>query len=147
VLVIEADRQGRIELTDSAVEPATWRTFTGIGAARRTLKPDLYAETATADELVHAWFIEIDLGTEHIPTLLTKCREYEAYRQTGIEQDHHGAFPLVIWSLTHPDPAKTERRRKALTEAIAADRSLPRALFRIVAPDGVLPLIRSGGGQ
>jgi hypothetical protein len=143
--LIEADREARIDIADSAVEPATWRAFTGLGAARRTLKPDLYAETATADDLVCAWFIEVDLGTEHIPTLVTKCREYESYRQTGIEQDRHGAFPLVIWSLTHPDPAKAERRRQALTEAIAADRSLPSALFRIVAPEGVLPLIENGG--
>lgn len=147
VTLIEADREARIDLADSAVEPATWRTFTGLGAARRTLKPDLYAETATADDLVRAWFIEVDLGTEHIPTLLTKCREYEAYRQTGIEQDRHGAFPLVIWSLTHPDPAKAERRRQALAEAIATDRTLPSALFRIVAPEQLLPLIQNGGAQ
>jgi hypothetical protein len=87
------------------------------------------------------------LGTEHIPTLLTKCREYEAYRQTGIEQDRHGAFPLVVWSLTHPDPAKADRRRQALAEAIAADRHLPSALFRVVAPQCVLPLIQNGGVQ
>lgn len=147
VALIEADRQARIDLIDSAVEPATWRTHTGMGAARRTLKPDLYAETATTDDLVRAWFIEIDLGTEHIPTLLTKCREYAAYRQTGIEQDRHGSFPVVIWSLTHPDPAKAERRRRSLIAAIAADRILPSALFRIVTPEGVLPLVQNGGGQ
>lgn len=147
VALVEADREARIDLADSAVEPAAWRTFTGLGAARRTLKPDLYAETATDDDLVRAWFLEVDLGTEHIPTLLTKCREYEAYRQTGIEQDRHGAFPLVIWSLTHPDPAKAERRRQALKEAIAADARLPSALFRIVAPNSVLPLIQNGGVQ
>lgn len=145
VALIEADRKARIDLADSAVEPATWRTFTGLGAARRTLKPDLYAETATVDDLVRAWFIEIDLGTEHIPTLLTKCREYEAYRQTGIEQDRHGAFPLVIWSITHLDPAKAARRRQALADAIANDPRLTGALFRIVAPEGVLPLVQAGG--
>lgn len=147
VALIEADRNRLIELTDSAVEPATWRTYTGIGATRRTLKPDLFAETADASDLVRAWFIEIDLGTEHVPTLLIKCREYEAYRQTGIEQDRHGSFPIVIWSITDPDPAKAVRRRRALAEAIAADRSLPSALFRIVAPEGVLPLIQNGGRQ
>lgn len=145
VALIEADRNSRIDLADSAVEPATWRTFTGLGAARRTLKPDLFAETATADDLVRAWFIEIDLGTEHIPTLLTKCREYKTYRQTGIEQDRHGAFPLVVWSIAHRDPAKAERRRQALTDAIAADRTLPSALFRVVAPEELLPFIQNGG--
>jgi hypothetical protein len=145
--LIEADRDRSIDLVDSAIEPATWRTFTGLGSARRILKPDLYAETAADDDLVRAWFIEVDLGTEHIPTLLTKCREYEAYRQSGIEQDRHGAFPLVIWSLTHPDSAKAERRRKALTEAITADRTLPSTLFRIVAPEQLLSIIQDRGVQ
>lgn len=145
IALIAANRDGGLGLVESAVEPATWRTFVGVGAARRTLKPDLYAETATSDDLVHAWLIEVDLGTEHIPTLLAKCREYEAYRQTGIEQDRHGAFPLVVWSITHADPAKAERRRQALLEAIAADRSLTAALFRIVAPEQLLSLIRNGG--
>ncbi|ADU00390.1 replication-relaxation family protein [Mycolicibacterium gilvum] len=147
VALIDANRESHIGLIDSAVEPATWRTFTGSGAARRTLKPDLFAETATADDLVRAWFIEIDLGTEHIPTLLTKCREYETYRQTGIEQERHGSFPIVIWSIAHRNPAKAERRRQSLTDAIAADRTLPSALFRIVAPEELLPLIQNGGQQ
>lgn len=143
--LITADRTGQLELVDSSVEPASWRTHTGVGGARLTLKPDLYAETATDGDLVHAWFIEVDLGTESIPTLIKKCREYEAYRQTGVEQDRHGAFPLVVWSITHRDPAKAERRREALTEAIAKDRLLPSALFRVAAPEELLPLIRNGG--
>jgi len=145
--LIVAERTQPIELIESAVEPATWRRYTGVGAARRILKPDVFAETATDRDTVRAWFIEVDLGTEHIPTLLTKCREYEAYRQTGIEQDRHGAFPLVIWSLTHTDPAKAKRRRQVLAEAIATDPRLPSALFRVVAPEQLLPLIRNGGGR
>jgi hypothetical protein len=147
ITLIQADRDRQFELVESAVEPTAWRAFTGIGAARRVLKPDVYAETATDDDFVHAWFIEVDLGTESIPTLLAKCREYEAYRQAGIEQDRHGAFPLVVWSITHRDPAKAERRRHALTDAIAIDRNLPNALFRIVRPEGLLPLIQTGGEQ
>src|SRR5262249_19328499 len=147
VALIEADREARINLADSAVEPATWRTFTGIGAARRILKPDLYTETATPGDLVRAWFIENDLGNAHIPPLTAKYRESEAYRQTGIEQDRHGSFPIVVWSLTHPHPATAERRRQALTDAIATDRNLPNALFRIVPPEGLLPVINDGGAQ
>lgn len=145
--LISAHRLGTIELTDSAVEPATWRRHIGNGGATMTLKPDLYAETATDGDLVHAWFIEVDLSTESIPTVLRKCREYETYRQTGIEQEQHGSFPVVVWSISHRDPAKAERRRAALTEAIARDRHLPSALFRIVAPEALLSLVRSGGEQ
>ncbi|WP_100480003.1 replication-relaxation family protein [Mycobacteroides abscessus] len=145
--LVAADRTRQIELTDSAVEPASWRTFTGTGGTRLMLKPDLYVETATADDLVHAWFLEIDLGTESIPTLLRKCRDYETYRRSGLEQDRHGSFPLVIWSMTHHDPAKAQRRRQALAEAIAADRNLPDVLFRIVAPEQLLPLIQQGAAR
>lgn len=143
--LIDADRRDALELVDSALEPAAWRHFTGIGAARRILKPDLYAETATAGGLVHAWFIEIDRGTESIPTLITKCREYDAYRQSGIEQDRHGAFPLVIWSVTHTDEQKAIRRRIALEHAIASDRTVTSALFRVIAPDQLVPLMQRGG--
>jgi len=143
--LITADREQTVELIGSAVEPATWRTYIGLGSARRTLKPDLFAETATGDGLANAWFIEIDRGTEHIPTLLQKCREYEAYRQAGIEQDRHGSFPLVVWSMSHSDPANAVRRRQALAAAIDADHRLPTALFRIIAPEQLLPLIERGG--
>ncbi|RPA65837.1 hypothetical protein EF294_03615 [Gordonia oryzae] len=145
VALVVAHRAGDVDLVDGAVEPASWRRFTGIGSARRILKPDLYAETASTDDLVSAWFIEVDLGTEHIPTLLTKCREYEAYRQTGFEQSEHGAFPLVVWSVTHANTERAERRRQDLTDAIAADRRLPTALFRVVAPEDLLPLLGTGG--
>lgn len=145
--LITAARQGVFELIDHTVEPGSWRRYTGLGSARRILKPDLFAETATyeASGEVRAWFIEIDLGTEHIPTLLTKCREYEAYRQTGIEQDQHGGFPLVIWSMTATTPERAARRRRDLADAVAADRRLPSALFRIVAPDDLVTLIERGG--
>lgn len=146
VTLIRADRKRDIELAECAIEPASWRRFNGTGGSRLAVKPDLYIETAAAtdSDLVTAWFLEIDLGTEHIPTLLKKCRDYETYRRSGIEQDRHGSFPLVIWSMTHHDPAKAQRRRQALTEAIAADRNLPDVLFRIIAPEQLLPLIQQG---
>ncbi|CPV74866.1 replication-relaxation family protein [Mycobacteroides abscessus] len=149
VTLIRADQKRDIELAECAIEPASWRRFTGTGGSRLAVKPDLYIETATAtdSDLVTAWFLEIDLGTEHIPTLLKKCRDYEAYRRSGIEQDRHGSFPLVIWSMAHHDPAKAHRRRQALAEAIAADRNLSDVLFRIVAPEQLLPLIQQGAAR
>jgi hypothetical protein len=147
VALIQADRQGQLELVACDIEPASWRRYTGLGGARLTLKPDLYTETAVAGDgdFVHAWFVEVDLGTEGIETLLKKCRDYESYRRTGIEQQDGGAFPVVVWSVTHPDLAKADRRRKALREAIDSDRSLPSELFRIVAPEELVPVIRNGG--
>ena len=145
--LVAANRSSVLELLRCDLEPPSWRRYVGLGGARLALKPDLYVETAASgSEFVDAWFIEIDLGTESIPTVLKKCREYETYRRTGIEQDRSdGAFPIVVWSMTARDPDVAERRRTALREAIAADRTLTDALFRIVAPNQLLPLIKKGG--
>lgn len=147
VTLVEADRHGHIELVVCAIEPASWRRFPGLGGARLTLKPDMYVETAVPSDsdLVHAWFVEVDLGNEGIQTLLKKCHDYEAYRRTGIEQDREGGFPHVVWSMTHPDPEKATRRREALQDTIDSDRSLTSKLFRIIAPDQLVSLLTNGG--
>ncbi|MGJ6122348.1 replication-relaxation family protein [Mycolicibacterium sp. Y3] len=149
VALVTADRHRQIALTECALEPASWRRFTGLGAARLLLKPDLYLETAVSpdSDFVHAWFVEVDLGTEGIQTLLKKCREYESYRRSGVEQDATGSFPLVVWSITHADPVKAERRRDALRQAIAADRSLLAELFRIVTPEQLAGALQHRGQQ
>jgi hypothetical protein len=146
---VATDRQHHLELTECAVEPASWRRFTGMAGARLTLKPDLFVEAAVPpeSEYVHAWFLEIDLGTEGIHTLLKKCRDYESYRCSGIEQKAGGSFPVVIWSMSHPDPVKAENRRLALQKAIAADRTLPPHLFRAIAPQQLISTLTSGGEQ
>ncbi len=118
--LIQADREGQLELDDSTVEPASWRRFTGLGGARLTLKPDLYAETAASpgSEMVHAWFIEVDLGTETIPTLLKKCADYETYRRTGIEQDARWRLPRCR---VEYDPRRRRPRRTATAGAARGD--------------------------
>lgn len=149
VALVEADRLAALELVDCTVEPQAWRRFTGLGGARLILKTDLAADTAAppGNELVRGWFIEVDLGHEGIRTLVKKCRDYEAYRRSGVEQERSGSFPVVIWSMTHADPLKAEQRRIALRTAIATDRTLPQQLFRIIAPQQLIPLITAGGQQ
>ncbi|MEV0357656.1 replication-relaxation family protein [Nocardia sp. NPDC050697] len=147
VAFVEAAAVGQLELLRCEVEPASWRDYLGLGGARLTLKPDLYAEIASppGSDNVDAAFIEIDRGTESIPTLLKKCREYESYRRQGIEQDRSdGAFPLVIWSMTAPTHARAERRRIALREAIRRDRSLPDGLFVAIAPEQLIQPLQKG---
>ncbi|WP_228533712.1 replication-relaxation family protein [Nocardia sp. BSTN01] len=147
VALVEADREERIELVRCAIEPAAWRAYLGIGGARLTLKPDLYAETACppSSEYVDAAFIEIDMGTESIPTLLKKCHEYDVYRRQGVEQDRSdGAFPFVVWSMSADTEAKAERRRAALREAIDKDRHLPADLFRVIAPEQLIAVMQKG---
>ena len=85
LVLLKAANAGRFELITVATEPATWRGFIGSGGGREMLKPDLYVVTAQG-EFEHCWFLEIDNATESTPAVLRKCRQYEAFRRTGIEQ-------------------------------------------------------------
>jgi len=113
---------------DVEVEPAAWRSFTGAGGERRSLQPDLSALIQT-DDFDERWFLEVDLGTESLPTLLKKCGQYESYRASGIEQTEHGSFPLVWWILT------SQQRADRLTSTIRRTPRLTPALYRIVTMD------------
>lgn len=92
-------------------EPDSWRRYTGQAGEPRWLQPDL-AAVITTDDYDDRWFVEVDLGTESVPTLLRKCGQYESYRASGIEQGNHGTFPLVLWAFTKPERA--ERFRAAV---------------------------------
>jgi hypothetical protein len=93
------------------LEPASWRRYSGPGGEPRWLQPDL-AATVSLPNFVDRWFIEVDLGTESLPTLLRKCGQYESYRGSGIEQHDHDAFPLVLWFFSKPERA--DRLRSAI---------------------------------
>ena len=124
------------------VEPACWRDFTGLGGERRTLKPDLAAELPGRDDqgaYVDRWFIEVDLGTESLPTLLRKCQVYETYRASGQEQTDSGTFPLVLWVFNRAD------RAAQLAEAVRR-RGLTTALYRFATFE-TLPAVLAGGAS
>lgn len=106
------------------VEPASWRSFTGPGGERRSLQPDLAALVQT-DDFEERWFLEVDLGTESLPTLLRKCGQYEAYRVSGQEQTDHGSFPLVWWVLT------SQARADTLLASIRRTPRLTSPLYRV----------------
>ncbi|MGL4299654.1 MAG: replication-relaxation family protein [Candidatus Neomicrothrix subdominans] len=110
------------------LEPAAWRRHTGLGGEPRWLQPDL-AATVTTSEWVDSWFIEVDLGTESLPTLLRKCGQYETYRASGIEQLESGVFPLVLWFFTKPE------RAQRLQQAVVRSPRLTPALYRYAQPD------------
>lgn len=110
-----------------AIDPASARTYSGIGGETLTLRPDLALRLRGEDRDGHyedAWFIEVDLGTESMPTLLKKCAQYEAYRAQGLEQAATGSFPLVLWVFTRSERAEELERRVAHTP------SLTPALYR-----------------
>jgi len=109
----------------------------GRSGGTETLKPDL-AVVTTLGEFEDSWFVEVDRGTESIPTLIRKCRQYLAYRQTGQEQLDREVFPLVLWVL--PDQRRVDR----LHEALATARGIDSSIFRLTTPDAAATTIAGG---
>lgn len=123
------------------VEPLSWRHFSGIGGEGRLVRPDLAAVLQGTDQqgsYEDRWFIEIDMGTESIPTLLTKCRLYMDYYRSGIEQDSHGSFPRVLWVMHGP---RAEQRIATLQRRILRTPSLEPRLFQITTHENLAKVL------
>jgi hypothetical protein len=125
------------DITDVGVsiEPTSWRRYSGSGGESRWLQPDLAAVVST-NHYDDRWFIEVDLGTESLPTLLRKCGQYEAYRASGIEQEASGGFPLVLWVFTKP------QRAEQLARSVLRSPRLTPQLFRYAGPSSLLDVLR-----
>lgn len=94
-LLVEAGRDGRIELLELQAEPACWRNYGGPFGTR-VLKPDSYVRLGQGDyELSYA--VEVDMGSEGSRALLAKLRQYAEYEASGVEQAERGVFPKVLW--------------------------------------------------
>lgn len=132
VELIETTRASDVHLAELVTEPANWRSYLGVGGETQWLKPDLYVvlhgRDADGDYEEH-FFLEIDLGTEHLPRIQAKCRTYAAYAATGAYQAQHEVFPHVVWL------SADKARRNALGAAIAASSGLPSELFRVTSPE------------
>lgn len=135
-------REGHHEVLRLQTEPWCWRRYpSGLGSTA-VLRPDLFVSIGRGD-YEYRWFVEVDRGTEHLPTLLRKCRAYEAYYRSGIEQAKDGDFPPVAWLVPTPS------RAKRLEAAIAADKGLTPGMFTVALSDddvlGVLTEDTQGG--
>lgn len=137
VLLNQHRRIEAIEDVTVQVEPASWRTYQGPGGERRWLQPDLYAEITTNDFL-DRHFIEVDLGTESLPTLIKKCQQYEDYRRSGVEQAHSGSFPLVVWLFMDG------HRAAKLSAAVRRSHQLTEAMYRYATPDTLTDVLAGG---
>lgn len=136
VNIVAATRHEPIELLSLELEPTSWRHFLGLGGQRRLLRPDLMVITST-DAYEDHWFLEVDLGTEHPPTVVEKCRLYLDYANSGQEQERLGVFPRVVWIVLDED-----RQRRLQT---AFDRAqLDDPLFRVVTADNLLDVLTGG---
>jgi Replication-relaxation len=102
VTLVEAERAGRFELVAFQNEPDCWRPLAGAYGRADTLKPDAFVRLGLG-EFEERSFIEVDCGTEGRGALLTKCRRYTTYFQSGIEQAEHGVFPRVVWITTNQE--------------------------------------------
>jgi hypothetical protein len=120
-----------IASADVETEPGCWRRFTGMGGEPLWLQPDLAAVIRTR-EFDDRWFCEVDLGSESMQTLLKKCTRYEAYRASGLEQERHRVFPLVLWVFTDGDRADRLRRLIARSSKLTAE------LYRFATPETVV---------
>lgn len=127
------------------VEQAARRHYLNSGGSRVVLRPDLHAVVGGTDDdgaYEDCWFIEVDLGTESLPTLVAKCTQYETYRASGAEQSEFGAFPLVLWVM---HGHRAEVRRDELRRRIARTPRLTPALYRVVLAEDLPDLLVSGG--
>lgn len=127
ISLIETDRLGTTELLELQTEPDCWREHVTASGPREWIKPDLYAVTADASFETHS-FIEIDLGTEHLPAVLRKCAVYRRHFASGSEQTTTGVFPAVVWITT------TSARADKIRAAIHSDPTLTSSLFHATTP-------------
>lgn len=133
----EAARGGELQLLGSvATEPGCWRSVPSV-SGRSLLKPDLFIVTGS-DEFEYRWFVEVDLGTEHAPAIQRKCRAYEAYYRSGVEQAEHGVFPRVLW--VAPDDQRAGRIRGAIERMS----ELTSALFLVTTDEQAIKALAGG---
>lgn len=130
----EAARHGELQLLAGVeTEPACWRSVL-TGGGRAVLKPDLFTVTGN-DDYEYRWFVEVDLGTEHAPAIVRKCRAYQAYYRSGAEQAEHGVFPRVLW-VTQDD-----RRADRLRGVITGARDLTDGLFLVTTGEQAVKVL------
>lgn len=128
---------------DVTIEQQAWRRYPGLGGEALWLRPDLHVALSGTDadgSYEDRWFVEVDCGTESLPTLLRKCEQYEAYRQSGVEQAEHGVFPLVLWVFVGP---RADSRNEALRRSIGRSTRFAPALYRY-ATAGTLRAVIGG---
>jgi len=132
-----AARQRLFDLVDVEIEPRSWRRFSGSGGAPAYVKPDLYVVTGR-DDFEDCWFVEIDRGTESPTAISRKCRAYDLYWRSGLEQTKHGTYPLVLWV------AADERRTQRIERIVKQARNLNRELFRCTTTARLVQTVAGG---
>ena len=142
-LVVElrlAERRCDVNSLAIEGEPRSWRRLPGQSGRAAALRPDLHTSIEVGDVELR-WFVEVDRGTAHVPAVLRKCRLYESYYRSGVEQAEHGVFPRVLWIT--PTQARAER----LSQAITTNRRLTAELFAVTTAEHPLDALLGSGGS
>jgi len=129
-------RSGGFEVLELEAEPRCWRSHNGLGG-RQLLRPDLFVSLGIG-EFEHRCFLEIDLGTEHLPTLVRKCQAYLVHYRSGVEQETHGVYPTVWWVV------QTRRRVEQLTKALQRTRGPVDNLFVVTLAEDAVKELTAG---
>jgi len=127
----------KTNLITAELEPSCWRGYTTINGASVTLKPDLYAVTATGGYEDY-WFFEVDMDTETPLRVMRKCEQYGRYCLTGAEQERTEVFPQVVWLV--PDKKRQATLKRYISEYLAEYAKL----FVVITLDSLDTLIRGG---
>lgn len=126
VSLVEAERAGQFQLRTFQAEPAAWWP-NGLSG---WLKPDAFLVVSNG-KVDYLWWVEVDLGTESLPTVAHKLRTYVDFVNRG-QAGPRGAIPRVLVSV--PD----ERRRTALMGEIARLSVLAGELFQVVTHEAAV---------
>lgn len=134
VQLVEASRLGLAELIDFTGEPEAWRRFGGIGGQAVVLKPDAFVRLGIGEFEVLA-FIEQDMDTESLPTIVRKCEVYIAHWRSGLEQRQLGAYPKVWWLVP------SVRRHDAIRRVLKRLPGEAHALFEVCLTTEAVPYL------
>lgn len=88
--LVERVRQGGLRLERFDAEPASWWRD-GRGGR---LKPDVYVRVSGSGHF-DSWWVEVDLATEHVPTLRRKLMAYLDFYNRG-QLGPSGVMPWVL---------------------------------------------------
>jgi hypothetical protein len=127
--LVERARVGAVQIDRFDAEPASWWPD-GHGGR---LKPDAYVRIS-GSEHVDAWWVEVDLATEHLPTIRRKLMTYMDFYNRG----QLGPGKIMPWVLVAVPDAKR------LSEIVRLIRQLPRRadeLFTVVTHNDAAEVI------
>lgn len=130
-------RTSDLEVVDVQTEPACWRRCTVGLKGVQTLKPDLYLSLRSGSYEYH-WFVEVDLATHSVASVVRKCWVYHRYWAAGIEQDRLGLFPQMLFV------APSTNRAQKVWRGIASARGLNPELFAVTDFSEALATLTGG---